>query len=569
MTKKSGQLKGLWHELKRRQVLGAISVYAGVAFIILQVVVAVKEPLNLPDWVPTLIIILLAIGFPVVFIFSWIYHISSRGITKTEPETSSGEKALKEAVKTAPVKSIIVLPFENISPDPDQNYFSDGLTEEIITDLSPINDILVISRTSAMTYKGSKKKITEIASEVNVHYVLEGSVRKAGNDLKITAQLIDAEKDMHIWAEKFSGTIDDVFKIQEKVSRSIAEALKLKLNQIEKSYIVTASGGNVRLYDLILQARNKFYEASPESVGQAVQMLQNAIELFGENSLLYSAIGEAKYQLYEVGIDSSESNLNEIEKYVRKALSLDPDSASAHKMLGYVERGRGNLFKAYEHLKTAYKLDPNDPGVLGFYVLFRGTYFGKHSGIELLENRLLTVDPLSILTFAVLGTNQYSRGNFPEAIELFRNCSKLYPGVFVSEFWQVIWLVYNNQKDEAFKLAERLIADMQIPPVLRELILFFTHVVNKRKEQALKVLSEETIHFVWNDPDLPQLVAGWYSSMDENEEALKYLEHAIGKGFINYPFFSEVDPFISKIRNVKPFKKLMEKLKYQWENFEV
>ncbi|MBN1618454.1 hypothetical protein JW887_03875, partial [Candidatus Dojkabacteria bacterium] len=128
---------------------------------------------------------------------------------KSEQEVVEFET--KQQTVSPPEKSIIVLPFENISPDPDQEYFSDGLTEEIITDLSHINDLLVISRNSAMTFKGTKKKTNEIASEVNVRYVLEGSVRKAGNNLRIIAQLIDALTDTHIWAEKYSGTLDDVF----------------------------------------------------------------------------------------------------------------------------------------------------------------------------------------------------------------------------------------------------------------------------------------------------------------------------------------------------------------------
>jgi len=136
-------------------------------------------------------------------------------------------------------KSIVVLPFENLSPDPDQEYFSDGLTEEVISDLSAVRSLRVISRSSAMTFKGTKKKIAEIAREVNVQYVLEGSVRKAGNSLRITAQLIDAQNDAHIWAEKYSGTLDDVFDIQEKVSRSIVETLKVVLTSEEKQKIAS------------------------------------------------------------------------------------------------------------------------------------------------------------------------------------------------------------------------------------------------------------------------------------------------------------------------------------------
>ena len=141
-----------------------------------------------------------------------------------------------------------------MSPDPDQEYFSDGLTEEIITDLSHINDLLVISRSSAMTFKGTKNTIKEIAGKVNVRYVLEGSVRKAGNNLRITAQLIDSLTDTHLWAEKYAGTLDDIFDVQEKVSRAITDALKIKLRPEDEEKLHERSIDNAFAYDRYLRA---------------------------------------------------------------------------------------------------------------------------------------------------------------------------------------------------------------------------------------------------------------------------------------------------------------------------
>ena len=188
------RLTHFWKELKRRKVVGVIIVYATTAFILLQLANLFEDVLNLPPWFDKVILIILIIGFPIAIIFSWVFDVSSKGITKTEPEKAS--PALTE--KQVPEKSIIVLPFENISSDPEQEYFSDGLTEEIITDLSFIKDLLVISRSSAMTFKGSKHTVKKIAEKVNVRYVLEGSVRKSGNDLRIVAQLIDAQSDTHL-----------------------------------------------------------------------------------------------------------------------------------------------------------------------------------------------------------------------------------------------------------------------------------------------------------------------------------------------------------------------------------
>jgi len=163
-------------------------------------------------------------------------------------------------------KSIVVLPFEDMSPGKDNEYFSDGLTEEIITDLSHIHDLLVISRSSAMTFKGTKQTIPEIVKKVNVRYVLEGSVRKAGNSLRITAQLIDATTDAHLWAEKYSGTLDDVFDIQEKVSRSIVDALKVKLSPKEKKQIAERPIDNVQAYECYLRAMREMQRGTEDGI---------------------------------------------------------------------------------------------------------------------------------------------------------------------------------------------------------------------------------------------------------------------------------------------------------------
>ena len=208
---------------------------------------------------------------------------------------------------SAQEKSIIVLPFENLSPDPEQEYFSDGLTDEVITDLSQIPDLLVISRSSAMTFKGSRNTIKEIADKVNVRYVLEGSVRKSTNNLRIIAQLIDSANDSHIWAEKYSGKLEDVFNIQEKVSESIANALKIKLNSAEKKKILERPIDNVFAYDCYRRAYPKIISYNVESINNGLSLLQKGTDIGGENALIYAGMAFAYFQLVNAGINREEN----------------------------------------------------------------------------------------------------------------------------------------------------------------------------------------------------------------------------------------------------------------------
>jgi serine/threonine protein kinase len=231
-------------------------------------------------------------------------------------------------------KSIIVLPFKNISPDPEQDHFCDGMTEEIIATLSRLGDLLVISRSSAMTFRQTDKTIPEIARMVNVRYVLKGSVRKAGNDLRITAQLIDSKTDAHLWAENYTGTLDDIFNIQEHVSRSIANSLKVQLGSIGNSILSERPISDVKAYEFYLKARQEIYRFSEESLDRAVRYLEKGLEISGENPLLLSCMGNAYFQYWNMGIKMNEVYLVKAKDCADRIFKTDPNSPHGRMILG-------------------------------------------------------------------------------------------------------------------------------------------------------------------------------------------------------------------------------------------
>ncbi len=487
---------------------------------------------------------------------------------KKEPIESVSERNEVQFVEDKPPikeKSIIVLPFENISPDPDQEYFSDGLTEEIISDLSNINDLLVISRSSAMTFKGTKKKIGEIAKDVNVHYVLEGSVRKSGNNLRITAQLIDGINDSHIWAEKYSGTLDDIFEIQEKVSHSIANELKIKLSFSEKKKIHERPIDNVFAYDCYKRAYSEIMFMSKERLEHGLNLLQKGLDIAGENALIYAGVSFAYWQYVNLGYEH-EKNIKKAEEFLEKAFDLDHELAEAHAIKGLICALNGDLKKAVKHLSKAHSGKPEDPEILVWLSLGYSA-IGKIDEGKLIVNKLIKIDPINPLNDSAIGWNYFFGGRFDLALDPLISAYNLTPGSGMNQFFKALILFYNDLRDETFKFICEFV-DEPARDMWTQLTIFLKYVIIKEKDKLHALLTPDFVKTITIDPQNSYHIATFYSYIEEKEKSLDYLENAVNRGLINYPLISEIDPFLENIRGEERFKKLMERVKYEWENFE-
>jgi serine/threonine protein kinase len=462
-------------------------------------------------------------------------------------------------------KSIVVLPFENLSPDPDQEYFSDGLTEEVISDLSKVRALRVISRSSAMTFKGTKKKIPEIARELNVQYVLEGSVRKAANSLRIAAQLIDAESDTHLWAEKYSGTLDDVFAIQEKVSRSIVDALKLRLTPEEKQRMAERPIDNVAAYECYLRANHEIWRFREDSLNRAVQNLQNGIDIIGDNALLYSGMAWAYWQYVNIGA-KQEDYLARAEDYAKKALAMDPNFAKANVVLGYIN-DLGNQQEGIRYFKKALAVNPNEQYALRRLVLIY-LDVGKSSAALPLIERYKKADPLNPDNYLLQGYSYFFDGQFGFALDPCRKWYQSDPENPVKEFFYALTLAYNNAFDKAFSIIDQS-AKATPNNALTKLGLVLKYGLLKDKEKAFQEMTPDFQKTCQRDGEWSYFVADALALLNEKKEALDWLENAANRGIINYPFLAEKDPFLENIRGEERFKKLMERVKYEWEHFEV
>jgi len=465
-------------------------------------------------------------------------------------------------------KSIIVLPFENFSPDPEQEYFCDGMTEEIITDLSHIQDLLVISRNSAMTFKGTKKKTGDIAGEVNVRYVLEGSVRKAGNNLRIIAQLIDAATDAHLWAEKFSGTLNDIFDIQEKVSRSIVDALKLKLTSDEDHRIASNPIPNIYAYECFLKARHELWKWTEAGLNNALDYLQKGLEIVGENPVLLAGMGYVYFQYNNTGIKTDEGIIQKAENYTKRALEADPESPTAHIVLALLRGWRGNPQKAVRLFKLALDIEPNNFDGLVWLPCFCA-YLGKSEAVLPYVERLLKVEPHHPLTHFTHGLVNVMDGKFSTALNSLRIAYGSYPQDYLIQWLYAQILLYSHLYDQASLVIEKIVKNAP-DFVMGKLAWSMMLGLREKKAKALSVLKDPKIEaLARSDLGGSYYLAESYSVLNQKKQALDWLELAVDFGFINFPFLNETNPLLQNIRSEERFKKLMERVKHEWDNFEV
>ena len=570
MTQQPNKLSQFWQELKRRKVIRVIIVYAAAGYAIIQFVELVTDPLNLPEWALALVIVLVATGFPIAIIFAWIFDITAKGIKKTEPLEAADEVRAVQPTLEKPVireNSIIVLPFENISPDPDQEYFSDGLTEEIITDLSYVQDLLVISRSSAMTFKGTKTTIKDIVKKVNARYVLEGSVRKVENKLRITAQLIDGLDDTHIWAEKYSGTLDDVFDIQEKVSQSIVNALKLKLSSDELRKIKERPIDNVLAYDCYLRASREILSFTKDRLDYALELLNKGLDIIGENSHIYAGLAYTYSQYANLGFEQEE-NINKAEEYVRKAFAIDSNSAEAHFVSGCINMTfHTNTHQAIGHFQRAHAIKPEDPDI-SFWLSFGYDLVGKTDDAMDLTDRIIMIDPINPMNYAMKAFHHFFQGQFDIAQKGLKDMHLIMPESSMWYLWNSIILLYNERPDETYEFINMNVKEPG-QDLVTQFVIFLKYVLKGEKNKLPSLLTSDFLKYCQKDCQISWHMATFYSYLDDKDQSLVWLSNAVDRGFINYPFLSEHDKLLSNIRGEKRFMKLMKKVKHEWENFEV
>ena len=463
--------------------------------------------------------------------------------------------------------SIVVLPFTNVSGEAGNEYFADGLTDEVISDLSRIRALRVISRTSSMALKGTHKDVKTVGRDLGVGYVVEGSVRRAGAKLRISARLIDAAADEHVWAEKYDGALEDVFTIQERLARTIVEALQVRISAEEDQRLGRRPITNLHAYECYLRARYEAFRWRKDAIDRAIQLLEDGLAIVGENVELYAALGRAHLQYREAGIDLGARPIQEAERRSRQLTALAPASAAAAQLRGWIHYSNGRIQEAVRELKAAERLEPGNPDTLA---LLSNCYLlsGQSAAARPLIDRLGAIDPLTPLTRCMPGYASLIEGDFGAAIEPYRQMFDMDRGNPLARLFYVWVLALNDRRGEIETLLQTTPLEVR-DTIPARLTAFFAHALSGHAQRAVAMLTP-AIDAAANANDLfPRFLAQGYALAGMPEPAIDWLTIAVERGFINYPFLSQHDPFLRRLRGDRRFERVLATVKERWQAFEV
>lgn len=584
-----------FNELKRRNVFRVGIAYLVLGWVLLQVVDVVVPIMAVPDWVARLVFLLLLLGFPVVLIFAWAFELTPDGVKREEdvdrsqsitsttrrkldfaiigilavavvllvmdrftgadregPGSEPGAGSAALAPDSGPIsdpaeKSVAVIPFVNMSDDAGNEYFSDGISEELLNALVRIEGLRVPSRTSSFTFKGSNKKIADIAKELNVDHVLEGSVRKAGDRIRVTAQLIDVNTDTHLWSETYTREVDDIFALQDEIAQAIVSALRVTLSSAEQKSLAQHSTRNVEAYNQYLLGRHLWNQRTVQSLLAAVAPLREAVALDAQFDQAWAALADAYALIPEYRGGSIAEYVPLGRHAAEQALAINPDSARALTTMAYLKAMYAYDFAgANADFARAVELEPGYATGHQWYAEILAVQRRTDEALEQME-RAIEADPRSAIIAHVKGWILMYAGRTDEALAQYHSARKLDPLMPpVLANMEILYLM-RGEYMQARLLSAELGRILNVDQSTDQAVIDAME-NPASKERALTMLRQ------WQDlPDGTLDRALYLALLGESDLALANLELAFASG----------DPFAIHMNRVSLFDSLRDQPRFQ------
>src|SRR5438874_87895 len=585
-------------ELKRRNVYKVAVAYVVVSWLLIQASSIFLPAFDAPPWVMKIFIIVVIFGFPVALIFSWAFEITPEGIkleSEIEPNKSiarrTGRKivavtialavvaaslfayqvvrsrststpqntasaARTEAATAPPNKSIAVLPFDNLSRDPDNAYFCEGVQDEILTRLAKVADLKVISRTSTQHFKSTPDNLPQIAKQLGVAHILEGSVQKASDQVRVNVQLINALTDAHLWADTYDRKLTDIFAVESEIAKTIAETLQAKLTGSEKSSIAKEPTVNPEAYELYLKGRFFWNKRTGDDLRKSIEYLKQAIAKDPGYALAYAALADSYGLLRFYGGASPAESVVPAEAAAKKALELDDSLAEAHASLGLIATEELEVNRGVNELERAIQLNPNYATAHHWLGLALATLRQSDRSIGELK-RALELDPLSMIINADLSIIYLYARRYDAAEAQARKTLEIDSRSFVAHYYLGEALQLTSRLKEAipeFQKAVELNNDSYSIAMLVQ-----AYARNGQTEEARKLLAQ--LNEMAKSAEVPEYaLAIAYTSLGEKERAIEALEHGFAGGNKSYLFLLPGDPFLDDLRGDPRFEALVQKI---------
>jgi len=573
--------RSFFGELKRRNVYKVGVAYGIVGWLLVQIATQVFPFLEIPNWVVRLVIMLVAVGFPIALVIAWAFELTPEGIKRTENvDLPSGHASKKQtwiyvAVIGAafsiglffigrytarnsssgsssglPAKSIAVLPLLNESADPKDEYFSDGLSEELIAALGQIRDLKVIGRSSSFRFKDRKDEPKTIGEKLGVSTLLEGTVRKQGDKVRIVAELINAADGMEMWSRTFDRELKDIFAVQAEIARAVAASLELTLLGA-KDPATSASTKSVEAHNAYLQGHFYFARRNVDDYRKAVAFFDEAIRIDPDYALAYAERSEAWTFIGDLNTEQKKEAWVAGKNDAEKAVAIDPNLAEVHAALGWVRFfSEWKFAEGLAELRRAKELAPANPTANDLLARVL-VYLGQIEEAEKLARQAIELDPLSYLARNNLARILLVEGKLDEADATARKAAELQPTGVAGHRWQVVVAVLRGDGETALREAQ-----LEPNEGYRRFELALAHYARGDRPAADAALSE----MIARDRNLlAYQIAEIYACRGETDKAFEWLQIS----FDNHDTGTLsllIDPLMRGLRGDPRYKSMLEKV---------
>jgi TolB-like protein len=544
--------RSFFAELKRRNVLRAAVLYAGAAWAFGQGLSQFSPALGLPDYATRWFLIAAVIGFPFWIAFAWFYELTPQGIKRESdvaedaPSRHTAARKLDFAIigvlviavvllasgyfirrnaqadaatQPTPVKSVAVLPFVNMSGDSANDYFSDGVTEEILNALAQIPNLKVAARTSAFAFKGKEEDLRKVGEVLDVATVLEGSVQKSGDEVRITAQLIDTRSGYHLWSEKYDRKLTSIFAVEDEISKAIADKLRVQLVGGGGQSLIRHATTDSQAHALYLQGIAEIAKRGA-ALRNAATLLQQATARDPGYANAWAGLSQAQELLPWYQLADWPDSLAAAEQSAKRALALDPQSGEAHAALANVLRDRLEYAAADQEYRKALALSPGSSEIRNQYAQLLNAV-GASDAMLRQERIAISLDPLAPNPRYMLGFELVIQHHYPEAAAEFGKVLEQTPDYAYARFHLALTNLYEGRDDDALKIARTAAVRAGQDPATIEILLRGCTVPALRPAALKRVAGIDRIEIAKLD-DLAR--AFWYSQLGAREQALASLQ---------------------------------------------